>query len=122
MEFKQEAAPNVVTEPRFRELLSLGYDTEILCLEDCNKRSGHWYGEWIMRAISRDGTSDKLLVKVPRHAHLDVEARTFKTVNGLISFMLDLGFATANIPVRKGHRALNSLANELTENATTDEI
>lgn len=122
MEFKQEAAPNVVTEPRFRELLSQGHDTEILCLEDCNKRSGHWYGEWIMRAISRDGTSEKLLVKVPRHAHLDVEARTFKTVNGLVSFMLELGFATANIPVRKGHRALNSVAGEPTKHAAKDDI
>lgn len=110
MENRKEEAPNVVTEPRFRELLSQGFVAEIICQADCNKRNGHWYGEWILRAIDGDGTKARLLVKVPRYANLDVEARVFKTVNGLLSFMLELGFATANIPVREGHRTINTVA------------
>lgn len=112
MEFKKEEAPNVVTEPRFRDLLTQGFVAEIVCQEDCSRRSGSWYGQWIMHVTDEDGRQERLLVKIPRHGHLDVEARVFKTVNGLVSFMLELGFETANIPLREGQRAINRMVSK----------
>lgn len=94
-------APNVVSEDGFRDLLTRGYHVDVVALEDAEKRTSYWYGQWTTRAVSPDGLDDRLLV-ISRKS---LKPRIFKTANGLISFLSDVGCSSANILLRKGGRS-----------------
>jgi hypothetical protein len=100
-------APNVVTEARFRELVEDGYHAEILCQESVHKKGPSYYGVWIMRAVSDDGMG-KLLVTA-RNTTSDIKIREFKTITGVISFFIGIGFPHADVPLFEGQRTAHKL-------------
>lgn len=100
-----EAPPNVVSENGLRNLLQEGWHLEIVCQSDAKKRSYNWYGEWSVRGISPDGSQEKILVTARDEIHI----RVLKTTNGVISFMLDMGFEHVHLPLFKGGRCRQAL-------------
>ena len=104
-------APNVVTEPGFRHLMANGYQAEVVCKAEAYRKASVWYGEWIVRAINDQQNSEKVLVTTPRRVEGsdEVKVRVFKTINGLSSFMHDMGFGHLDIPFRRGGRTRQSL-------------
>ena len=105
-----DEAPNVVTEDGLRDLLSAGYLAEVVCKEMAEKRHNSWYGTWVVRAVSKDGLADKMLVTSRSY----LKVREFKTIVGLVSFLHDLGCKTVSIPLeldgRERHAAPGRLA------------
>ena len=91
-------APNVVTEDGTRALLAQGYLIEVVCREGAEKRHNSWYGSWIIRAVSPDGGDEKMLVTSRSVGKL----RDFKTIVGLVSFLVDMGCTTVSIPLVEG--------------------
>src|SRR6056297_842221 len=103
-------APNVVTEARFRELVESGYSAEILCQETAHKKGPSYYGVWIMRAVSDDGVEKLLVTARTRTTHNDIKIREFKTITGVVSFLVGIGFSHADVPLEEGQRTTHKLA------------
>ena len=103
----ERETPNVVTEARFRSLLQNAYHAEVDCKSTAENRRAVWYGEWIIRAVDSAHNREKLLVLARRKSGDadEVVARTFKTANGLISFLYSMGLAQISIPLYKGGRS-----------------
>jgi len=95
-----DESPNVVTEDSLRDLLGTGYVMDVLCKQGAEKRHNSWYGSWVIRAISADGGSEKMLVT----SRSVLKQREFKTIVGLVSFLADMGCKTARIPLEQGAR------------------
>jgi hypothetical protein len=102
-------APNVVTEARFRELVESGYSAEILCQESAHKKGPSYYGVWVMRAVSGDGVEKLLVTARTRTSFNDIKIREFKTVSGVVSFFLLLGFAHVDVPLVAGTSRMHRL-------------
>jgi len=109
MDLEQEA-PNVVTEPRFRDLVESGYSAEILCQESAHKKGPSYYGIWIMRAVSDDGVEKLLVTARTRTTHNDIKIREFKTITGVVSFLVGIGFSHADVPLEEGQRTTHKLS------------
>lgn len=118
----EREAPNVVTEPRFRQLMRQGYQAEVVCEEQAFVKASVWYGAWVIRVIDANGTIEKLLVTTPRRAsdRGEIKIRVFKTINGLSSFMHNAGFTHIHIPFLKGGRSTQALPNEVLETENDD--
>ena len=102
-------APNVVTEARFRELVDSGHSAEILCQESAHKKGPSYYGVWILRAVSDDGVEKLLVTARTRTTHNDIKIREFKTITGVVSFFIGIGFAHADVPLKEGQRTVHKL-------------
>lgn len=113
----EREAPNVVTEPKFRELLASGYQAEVVCQAEAYLKASVWYGEWIVRVVDQERTFTKLLVTTPRRVGDadEIKVRVFKTINGLASFMHRVGFTHIHAPFHRGGRASQALASEVVE-------
>ncbi|WP_308917184.1 hypothetical protein [Jannaschia sp. LMIT008] len=113
----QKEAPNVVTEPKFRELLAQGYQAEVLCRSDAYYKSAVWYGAWVLRVVDREGTFERLLVNIPRRVtgEPEVAIKVFKTINGLTTFMARMGFTHIHVPLLEGGRSSLALPTEVME-------
>ena len=103
-------APNVVTEARFRELVDNGYSAEILCQDSAHKKGPSYYGVWIMRAVSDDGVEKLLVTARTRTTHNDIKIREFKTITGVVSFLVGIGFSHADVPLDEGQRTSHKRA------------
>lgn len=103
-------APNVVTEARFRDLVESGYSAEILCQEAAHKKGPSYYGIWIMRAVSDDGVEKLLVTARTRTTYNDIKIREFKTITGVVSFLIGIGFSHADVPLEEGQRTTHKLA------------
>lgn len=106
-------APNVVTETQFKVLLRQGYQAEVVCKTPAFRKNAVWYGEWFIRVVTEDRSTEKLLVPGRRWNKQaeEIPLRLFKTANGLISFLEGFGFDQITIPLRQGGRSLHVLAN-----------
>ncbi|MEM7668709.1 MAG: hypothetical protein AAF317_06100 [Pseudomonadota bacterium] len=111
MDLEQEA-PNVVTEPRFRDLVAEGYRVEVVCKEAAYKKGPNWHGVWIMRAVSEEGLEKLLVTARTRTSRNDIKIREIKTVTGVISFLQGIGFSHADIPLEEGKRTELKLSTE----------
>ena len=103
-------APNVVTEARFRELVESGYSAEILCQESAHKKGPSYYGVWIMRVVSDEGVEKLLVTARTRTTYNDIKIREFKTITGVVSFLIGIGFSHADVPLEEGQRTTHKLA------------
>ena len=103
-------APNVVTEARFRELVESGYSAEILCQESAHKKGPSYYGVWIMRAVSDEGIEKLLVTARTRTTYNDIKIREFKTITGVVSFLIGIGFSHADVPLEESQRTSHKLA------------
>jgi len=103
--------PNVVTEPKFRQLVASGYSAEVVCKAEAYRKASVWYGEWIIRVVNSEGTFDKILVTTPRRVDdiNEINVRVFKTVNGLTSFMHEAGFRHVDVPLFDDERTVHSI-------------
>ena len=101
-------APNVVTEPRFRDLVASGYRVEVVCKEDAYKKGPNW----IMRAVSDEGVEKLLVTARTRTSRNDIKIREIKTVTGVLSFLQGVGFSHADIPLLEGKRTVHKLSSE----------
>jgi hypothetical protein len=110
----EKEAPNVVKEILFRHLVATGYMAEIVCQEAAFRKASVWYGEWIVRVVNLERSYQKILVTSPRRQGDmgEIKVRVFKTINGLTSFMHDVGFAHLDIPLILGGRSLQMLPDE----------
>jgi len=102
-------APNVVTEARFRELVESGCSADILCQESAQKKGPSYYGIWIMRAVSDDGMEKLLVTARTRTTHNDIKIREFKTITGVVSFLVGIDFTHADVPLEEGQRTTHKL-------------
>ncbi|MEM7664080.1 MAG: hypothetical protein AAF292_17700 [Pseudomonadota bacterium] len=103
-------APNVVTEARFRELVESGDSAEILCQESAHKKGPSYYGVWIMRVVSDEGVEKLLVTARTRTTYNDIKIREFKTITGVVSFLIGIGFSHADVPLEEGQRTTHKLA------------
>jgi hypothetical protein len=103
-------APNVVTEARFRELVERVYSAEILCQETAHQRGPSYYGVWIMRVVSDEGVEKLLVTARTRTTYNDIKIREFKTISGVVSFFLGLGFTHVDLPLVAGTSRSHKLA------------
>ena len=103
-------APNVVMESGFRELMQNGYAAEILCQSSAHKKGSSHYGVWVMRAVSDDGVEKLLVTARTRVTFKDIKIREFKTITGVVSFLADIGFSHADIPLEEGQRTVLKLS------------
>ena len=108
----EKEAPNVVTEPRFRDLVASGYRVEVVCKEDAFKKGPNWHGVWILRAVSDEGVEKLLVTARTRTSRNDIKIREIKTVTGVISFLQGIGFSHADIPLEEGKRTVQKLSGE----------
>ena len=110
-------APNVVTETHFKTLMQNGYQAEVVCRTSATKKAAVWYGIWIIRVVNTERTYEKLLVPARKKLGDDDEiaVRTFKTANGLISFLESMGFDQVNIPMLEGGRTIHVLPEQSPE-------
>lgn len=108
----RDEAPNVVTEPRFRDLASSGYRVEVVCKADAYRKGPNWHGVWIMRIVSDDGVEKLLVTARTRTSRNDIKIREIKTVTGVISFLQGIGFSHADIPLREGKQTVHKLSSE----------
>lgn len=97
-------APNVVTEAGFKELIESGYHVEVVCKGDAVRKNSVWHGLWVLRAVSDEGVEKQLVTARARSEGDHIQIRTFKTVTGLVSFLIDLGFSVIAFPVHEGQR------------------
>ena len=102
-------APNVVMEGGFRELVENGYSAEILCQASAHKKGPSYYGVWVMRAVSDDGVEKLLVTARTRTTYNNIKIREFKTITGVVSFLIGIGFAHADVPLEKGQRTSHKL-------------
>ena len=97
-------APNVVTEAGFKDLIESGYHVEVVCMEDAYRKNSVWHGLWVLRAVSEEGIEKQLVTARARTSGDSIQIRKFKTVTGLVSFLIDLGFSVVAFPVYEGQR------------------
>lgn len=90
----------MVTEDRFRQLVEDGWQIEVVCLVSAEKRHANYFGQWVLRAQSPDGSDVRRLVT----ARNLTEMRSFKTINGLVSFLEEAGVFNPHVPLRAGTR------------------
>lgn len=102
--------PDVVSEEGLRELLGLGHQAMVVCVEAPRLKHNVWYGTWILRCVSLDGKADRLLVTFRRRVTDEIRPRTFQTLNGLVNFLHALGFRTLLIPMEEQARTCHNLA------------
>lgn len=108
----EKEAPNVVTEAGFRDLIESGYHVEVVCKEDAYRKNSVWHGIWILRAVNDDGVEKQLVTARARTGGDYIKVRKFKTVTGLVSFLIDLGFSVIAFPVYEGQRWTFTLSQE----------
>lgn len=106
----ENEAPNVVTEGGFRELVESGYRAEILCQEPAHRKGPSYYGVWVMRAVSDEGVEKLLVTARTRTTYNDIKIREFKTITGVVSFLIGIGFSHADVPLEEGHQTSHKLA------------
>lgn len=113
----EKEAPNVVTEPGFRQFLAKGYQAEVVCQVEAYRKASVWYGEWIVRVVNDEQTFEKVLVTTPRRLGDadEVKVRVFKTINGLSSFMHAMGFAHLDVPFRQGGRSVQAIPDDVVD-------
>ena len=87
----------VILEAGFRENVANGWSINIFCAQVHRSKSNLWSGRWQIACVSPDGDERRLLV-----IHRNIEPREFLTANGLISFLVDIGFGTVAFPVQVG--------------------
>jgi len=75
-----------------------------VCLSTPRKEKSVWFGEWALRT---DPPEKWLISPVAKE---DQKIRLFKTANGLISFLSELGFSDATIPMEEGRKAMHCLS------------
>lgn len=85
----------VVFETGLKEALRNGGIVEILCVAEAEKNFNIYQGAWKIRVHIGDQTAYLATSR-------STAPREFKTVTGLISFALDLGFSIVSIPLRQG--------------------
>jgi len=105
-------APNVVTEPRFRDLAESGYRVEVHCKSGAYRKGPNWHGVWTMRVVSDEGVEKLLVTARTRTSHNDIKIREIKTVTGVISFLQGIGFSHADIPLEEGQKSIHTLSAE----------
>ena len=106
----QKEAPNVVTEAGFKMLVESGYSVEVVCKQDAYRKNSVWHGIWLLRAVNDDGVEKELVTARARPDGDFIQLRVFKTVTGLTSFLIDLGFSVVAFPVYEGQRWTYTLA------------
>lgn len=111
MDLRNEA-PNVVTEPKFRDLVASGYRVEVVCKEGAFKKGPNWHGVWILRVVSDEGVEKLLVTARTRTSRNDIKIREIRTVTGVISFLQGIGFSHADIPLEEGKRTVHKLSSE----------
>lgn len=89
-----------VTLDRCRALVGTGWMLEVLCVVTAVKRHANYFGEWSVTVVSPDCATQLDLVTA-RNA---VETRSFRTINGLVSFLEGFGVFAPQIPLRAGMR------------------
>lgn len=104
------SAKALVQEAELVALVRKGYVIEVIVQETPFKKAATWHGEWVIRLTDDEESFEAYLVTARGYATKSV--RVIKTVNGLLSFMTELGFATVGIPMEKGERARHQLQNE----------
>ncbi len=100
---------NITTEQGLRHLLTEGHHVEVLCKGAPFKKGPTWYGVWIMRTVSPESKEKLLVTARTRTTTNDIKVREFKTATGVISFLIGVGFDTANIPLKEGQRTSHVL-------------
>lgn len=95
------------------ELLSLceqGHTPEVVAHKDASRTSSVWYGNWTLQIAGADGQPVKKLVSARSSG--GPQLRRFKTANGLISFLSELGLEEVSVPLKANTTARLSAADD----------
>ncbi|MFD1796800.1 hypothetical protein ACFSC1_12485 [Paracoccus aurantiacus] len=100
--------PNVLSEDDIPNRLAEGWRIVVISLQDAEKRQSYWYGQWGIKAVSGDGKYEQTLVT----ARKGMEARVFRSINGLVSFLDQFGITIHSIPTKESQIAWQSLESQ----------
>ena len=99
-------APNVVSESVLKHLIvEEGHSMEVVCQSPPELVHGQWRGSWFVKAIDPDTGTEKLLIPFRVTPSQGIKIREFKTATGLISFIVQIGFEVAALPMVDGQKS-----------------
>lgn len=104
----KDEAPNILTKAYFIELVNAGYRADVICQSDAFSKASVWYGEWLICAVSPDGSEEKFVTSTTDED--GIQFRVFKTANGILSFMEAAGFTYTTIPFKEGARTVHLIS------------
>ena len=92
----------IVMEKDLPGMVAAGASVTVTCAEIPIRRTAGWHGRWTVTVQSADGESLHLVTTCDPS-----EARVFKTLTGIVSHLVGLGFEPIAIPMAEGGTALN---------------
>lgn len=104
-----EIVPNVITEHSLRQRLEEGSELNIHCINAPYRKGPNWHGLWKMDAVHPSGTKQTLVTARATAATGGVKVREFKTISGVVSFLVGCGFDAVSFPVSAGEKVSLSL-------------
>lgn len=96
------AVSNAITEPTIPDLLAGGGVVVVTCEAPPQRRTSGIHGSWTVAVAMPDGTVRQLVTTRDRNA-----VRSIKTIDGIISFIADLGIEPVTVPMKEGRQSRN---------------
>lgn len=90
-----------VNESVFKDCIDAGGKLRIYCKADAQPAKGSFQGGWILYSQNPD-TGDWVRLNLFRTVKSGSYPRIFKTANGVLGFIIDLGFPAGLIPFKQG--------------------
>jgi len=99
---KINAPLNVISEAALRAQVKAGQPIELVCHEDAYLKGPSWYGVWTVSVRENAGHVRHLVTARANAATGDISIREFKTISGVVSFLVGLEFGQAGVPSTNG--------------------
>lgn len=90
-----------VSESVFKDCINAGGKLRIVCGKDAQPTKGSFRGHWRLYAQNPE-QGDWVRLNLFRAMKSGFNPRIFRTANGLLGFVIDLGFPAGAIPFKKG--------------------
>jgi hypothetical protein len=90
------------TEAELPGLLSGGGTVLVTCEDTPHRRTSGIHGNWTVAVAMPDGTVRQLVTTRDRDT-----MRSIKTIDGIISFIADLGIEPVTVPMKEGRQSEN---------------
>lgn len=93
---------NAFTEAELPSLLAGGGTVVVTCEDPPHRRTSGIRGIWTIAIAMPDGTARQLVTTRDQDT-----VRSIKTIDGIISFIADLGIEPVTVPMKEGRQSEN---------------
>lgn len=108
----------LVTEEGARGLVVAGFHVQIECLETATQfRNSGWKGRWVVHLVNTDSGEERTVIplRLARSASGSIRFREFRTINGVVGFVANLGIRVISVPLDAGARGSSFYSENLEE-------